>query len=120
MAVDEQGVLAAVAGLQLGYDVLDVPVVMGEAVGELQVERPPRLLEVDADLVDGLGPLLDQGQLLPNEVHGQDLVLVASCCREKFATQLLFPKQLFDRFSLFTQIFCLMGSEILHRAKGGP
>ena len=91
MTVDEQGVLAAVAGLQLGYDVLDVPVVMGEAVGELQVERPPRLLEVDGDLVDGLGPLLDQGQLLPNEVHGQDLVLVASCCKETFATQLLFP-----------------------------
>ena len=59
MAVDQQGMFSAMAGLQLCDDVLDVSIVVREAVGEFEVERSSRLLQVDGDLVDGLGSLLD-------------------------------------------------------------
>jgi len=77
MAVDEQGVLAAVAGLQLCDDVLDVAIVVGEAVGEFEVERPARLLEIDGDLMDRFGSLLDGSQLTPDEIDRQNFVFVA-------------------------------------------
>jgi len=48
-----------VTRLQLGDDVLDVSVVMRQAVSEFQIERSARLLEIDGDLVDRFGSLLD-------------------------------------------------------------
>ena len=63
MTVDEQCVFGAVPRLELGDHVLDVAVVMGNAVDEGEVERSPGLLNVDGDLVDGFGLLLEGAQL---------------------------------------------------------
>jgi hypothetical protein len=47
VTVDEESVFAAVSGLQLGDQVLDVSVVMGHPVGKFQVERASWLLEIN-------------------------------------------------------------------------
>ena len=78
MAVDEERVLGPGEGLQLDDHVLDVAVVVGHPVYELEVEGSARFLDVHAHLVDGLGPVAQRLQLPLEEVHGEDLVLVAA------------------------------------------
>ena len=78
MTVDEEGVLSSVSGFHLGDEVLDVSIVVSHPVGEVQVERASRLLEVDGDLVDRFGSGLDGNQLTTDEVDSQNFVFVTS------------------------------------------
>ena len=53
-----------------------MPVVVRDAVDEIEVEGAARLLDVDRQAVERLRPLRDGVQLPLQEVHRQDLVLV--------------------------------------------
>ena len=79
MTVDKQCMFSPVAWLEPCDDVLDVSVVMGHTVSELKVERSSWLLEIDGDLVDRFGSLLNGGQLSSNEIDGKHFIFITSC-----------------------------------------